>query len=94
MRRSGQVTEPAPRPQLFDDRRAVLDVDVPAILELRPHFADYDPNSWWQHRESVKIFFHELGGMFVSMWELRRTAGPPGAILELTPWMALREGTG
>jgi len=73
--------------------RRVLPPDVE--IEMAPATdSDYDPNNWWEQRESVKIFFHELEGMFVSMWELRHTAGPPGAILELTPWKALGEGTG
>jgi uncharacterized SAM-binding protein YcdF (DUF218 family) len=73
--------------------RRVLPPDVE--IEMAPASdSDYDPNSWWQHRESVKLFFHELGGMFVSMWELRRTAGPSGVILELAAWRLLSNGTG
>lgn len=32
---------------------------------------NYDPDSWWQTRRGVKIFFHEAVGMIVAMWELR-----------------------
>lgn len=62
--------------------RRVLPLDV--AVELAPaRDSEYDPNDWWEHRESVKIFFHEFGGMFVAMWDLRRTAAPAGALLNL-----------
>ena len=32
---------------------------------------EYDPNTWWQTRGGVKIFFHELVGLPVAMWEMR-----------------------
>ncbi len=32
---------------------------------------EYDPRVWWQSRRGVKIFSHELVGMFVAMWEMR-----------------------
>jgi uncharacterized SAM-binding protein YcdF (DUF218 family) len=33
--------------------------------------ADYDPEHWWEHRKSVKRYFHEIVGGVVSWWELR-----------------------
>lgn len=33
--------------------------------------ADFDPDNWFRTRLSVKIFAHELVGMFVAMWEMR-----------------------
>jgi len=33
--------------------------------------ADYDPEHWWEHRKSVKRYFHEILGSVVSWWELR-----------------------
>jgi uncharacterized SAM-binding protein YcdF (DUF218 family) len=33
--------------------------------------ADYDPQHWWEHRKSVKHYFHEIVGGVVSWWELR-----------------------
>jgi uncharacterized SAM-binding protein YcdF (DUF218 family) len=33
--------------------------------------ADYDPQHWWEHRKSVKRYFHEIAGYFVAWWELR-----------------------
>jgi uncharacterized SAM-binding protein YcdF (DUF218 family) len=33
--------------------------------------ADYDPQHWWEHRKSVKRYFHEIVGSAVSWWELR-----------------------
>jgi uncharacterized SAM-binding protein YcdF (DUF218 family) len=32
---------------------------------------DFDPDSWWQHGRSVKIFAHELAGMIEAMWLFR-----------------------
>jgi uncharacterized SAM-binding protein YcdF (DUF218 family) len=34
--------------------------------------SEYDPHTWWQSRGSMKIFFHELVGFPVAMWEMRR----------------------
>jgi uncharacterized SAM-binding protein YcdF (DUF218 family) len=36
--------------------------------------SEYNPDDWWQHRLSQKIFFHELAGYVVGKWELRRAA--------------------
>jgi uncharacterized SAM-binding protein YcdF (DUF218 family) len=36
----------------------------------------FDPNNWWEHRYGVKMFFYELTGMCVSMWELRHAPSP------------------
>ena len=33
--------------------------------------SDFDPDAWWQHRQGVKIFAHELAGMIEAMWELK-----------------------
>ena len=32
----------------------------------------FDPERWWEKRESIKLFAHELAGMVVAVWELRR----------------------
>lgn len=32
---------------------------------------DFDPERWWEKRQSVKLFLRELAGMVESMWELR-----------------------
>jgi hypothetical protein len=34
--------------------------------------SDFDPDHWWQTRLGIKIFGHELMGMVVAMWEMRR----------------------
>jgi uncharacterized SAM-binding protein YcdF (DUF218 family) len=34
--------------------------------------SDFDPDNWWRTRTGVKIFAHELVGMMVAMWEMRR----------------------
>ena len=31
----------------------------------------FDPERWWEKRESIKLFGRELAGMVVAMWELR-----------------------
>jgi uncharacterized SAM-binding protein YcdF (DUF218 family) len=36
--------------------------------------ADYNPDTWWQSRLGLKLFFHELIGYVVAMWEVRRSA--------------------
>ncbi|MBZ5502445.1 MAG: YdcF family protein [Acidobacteriia bacterium] len=33
--------------------------------------SDYDPDNWWRTRGGTKIFFHELAGMLVALWEMR-----------------------
>jgi uncharacterized SAM-binding protein YcdF (DUF218 family) len=33
--------------------------------------SDYDPDTWWSTREGIKIFFHEVLGMLVALWETR-----------------------
>lgn len=33
--------------------------------------SEYDPDNWWRTRRGTKIFFHELGGMLVALWEMR-----------------------
>jgi hypothetical protein len=36
--------------------------------------SDYDPEQWWETREGMRIFFHELVGMPLAMWELRHNS--------------------
>lgn len=60
----------------YHTRRArhILSRVLPAGTEMRMLSArdtNYDPDSWWQTRRGVKIFFHEWVGMVVAMWELR-----------------------
>jgi uncharacterized SAM-binding protein YcdF (DUF218 family) len=31
----------------------------------------FDPERWWEKRESIKLFARELAGMVVAVWELR-----------------------
>jgi uncharacterized SAM-binding protein YcdF (DUF218 family) len=42
--------------------------------------SDYNPDAWWNTRMGLKIFFHEVVGMPVAIWDLRnkalQTAGP------------------
>lgn len=43
---------------------------------------DFNPESWWEQRKSIKLFAKELAGMMVAMWELHgdgnRELPPPG----------------
>ena len=42
--------------------------------------SEFNPQDWWRHRRSVKLFFHETVGIVVAWWELRgRGAGSAGA---------------
>jgi DUF218 domain-containing protein len=36
--------------------------------------SDYRPDTWWQNRRGVKIFFHEIGGFVVAFWEMRHNS--------------------
>ena len=36
--------------------------------------SQYDPEHWWETRAGVKLFFHELVGMPLAMWELRHNS--------------------
>lgn len=44
--------------------------------------ADFDPAHWWEKRESVRLFAHEILGMMEAFWELhgkeRGTGTPAG----------------
>jgi uncharacterized SAM-binding protein YcdF (DUF218 family) len=36
--------------------------------------SDYNPNDWWDNRESTRLLFHEVAGLVVSAWELRHNS--------------------
>jgi uncharacterized SAM-binding protein YcdF (DUF218 family) len=42
------------------------------LLTVAAPDSEYDPNYWWKTRAGVKIFFHELGGYLVALWEGRK----------------------
>jgi uncharacterized SAM-binding protein YcdF (DUF218 family) len=47
---------------------------MPAGTELHVIPADdyeYNPDNWWDSRQGTKIFFHELSGFVLALWELR-----------------------
>lgn len=46
--------------------------------------ADYNPDTWWESRLGIRLFFHELGGYIVAMWEVRRV-GPSSSGVLLPP---------
>jgi uncharacterized SAM-binding protein YcdF (DUF218 family) len=35
---------------------------------------EYNPDDWWDSRQGTKIFFRELSGFAVALWELRHKA--------------------
>jgi len=43
------------------------------LLTVAAPDSDYDPNYWWKTRTGVKIFFHELGGYLVGLWETKKS---------------------
>jgi uncharacterized SAM-binding protein YcdF (DUF218 family) len=40
-----------------------------AVVSARD--GDFDPESWWEHRKSLKELTREVAGMMVAVWELR-----------------------
>jgi uncharacterized SAM-binding protein YcdF (DUF218 family) len=38
----------------------------------------FDPERWWEKRESIKLFARELAGMAMALWELRGAEKPVG----------------
>lgn len=60
----------------------------PQDIEIRVASArdgDFDPENWWEKRKSTKLFLREIGGMFVTIWELRSPPESPATqgIVEL-----------
>jgi len=43
------------------------------LLTVAAPDSDYDPNYWWKTQTGVKIFFHELGGYLVALWETKKS---------------------
>lgn len=47
---------------------------LPGRTELRVIAApdsEYQPDRWWETRQGVKIFFHEVVGFVLAVWEMR-----------------------
>lgn len=38
---------------------------------------DFDPENWWEKRQSTKLFMREITGMVVTIWELRSSTESP-----------------
>lgn len=52
----------------------------PQDMEIRVAGArdgDFDPDNWWKKRKSTKLFLREIGGMLVTIWELRSSTESP-----------------
>lgn len=39
---------------------------------------DFDPEKWWEKRQSIKLFTREVAGMAEAVWELRKVSGGVG----------------
>ncbi len=35
---------------------------------------EYQPDSWWETRQGIKIYFHEILGFAVAIWEMRHNS--------------------
>ncbi len=52
----------------------------PQDIEIRIASArdgDFDPESWWQNRNSTKVFMREITAMMLTIWELRSATDSP-----------------
>jgi uncharacterized SAM-binding protein YcdF (DUF218 family) len=57
--------------------------DAVAVRVASARDGDFDPQTWWQNRKSLKEFSREVVAMVVAIWELRgdsRHAPPPRAV--------------
>jgi uncharacterized SAM-binding protein YcdF (DUF218 family) len=50
---------------------------------------DFDPEHWYQHRESIKQLTREMAGLAVAMWELRGHGNSSGVSQSLVELMGL-----
>jgi uncharacterized SAM-binding protein YcdF (DUF218 family) len=48
-----------------------------AVSVASAHDGDFDPEHWWEHRKSQKLFLQECEGMLVALWE-RKPTSPGG----------------
>jgi uncharacterized SAM-binding protein YcdF (DUF218 family) len=75
----------------YHTRRAryIFDRVFPSTIQVRVASArdgDFDPEHWWQHRNSIKQLTQEMAGLVVAMWELMghgRSSGISQSIVEL-----------
>jgi uncharacterized SAM-binding protein YcdF (DUF218 family) len=59
--------------------RYILSRVMPSDVTVRIASArdsEYVPEVWWEHRQSLKLFFHETVGLAVAWWELRKSPAP------------------
>ena len=65
--------------------RHVFPASIRVLLASAPD-GDFDPQTWWQHRKSIKELTREMAGFVVAIWELsgRAPARPETqAVVEL-----------
>ena len=48
------------------------------VLMVSVRDADFDPDSWWESRQSTKLFLLETAGYFAAVWELWRSDSGAG----------------
>ena len=65
----------------YHTRRAryLFEKDFPKRITVSvasAHDGDFDPEHWWQHRKSQKLFLEEWEAMLVAMWEHKPAASP------------------
>ena len=56
--------------------------------------SDFDPDTWWESRRSVKIVFYETLSLGVAVWELRGAYIPSGPAQGPTPSPAALQPSG
>jgi uncharacterized SAM-binding protein YcdF (DUF218 family) len=56
--------------------RRVFPSVIRVLLASAPD-GDFDPQTWWQHRESIKELTREMAGFLVAVWELCGNSSAP-----------------
>jgi uncharacterized SAM-binding protein YcdF (DUF218 family) len=64
-----------------------------AISVASARDGDFDPEKWWEHRKSIKLFSREVLGMAVSMWELREKSARRSSEVTTTSNFRVKSGT-
>jgi len=63
----------------YHTRRAryIFEKELPkriAVSVASAHDGDFDPEHWWEHRKSQKLFLQEWEAMLVALWERKPTS--------------------
>lgn len=70
--------------------RKVFPSDVSVVVSPATD-SEYDPDTWWESRQGVKLFFEEAVGYPLAMWELRHAGTPeaPAGLMLHGPLLAV-----